>query len=279
MTELTPYLRFIACTSNLPNKRHTVAYDCRFLYVLSGSGKMITDEGSFDLCADTLLYYPCGIRYFLKSDGKDAMKFYTVNFDFTNTYDQKGIMPPVYYEDCDFGLVQPSHKDLGEERYLSPFVIENAAQLRPYFARLDAIYHNEKECAERLTSSLLSVIILEILYRKSSSAPSNKIIDEATAFIKEHYSEHLTNGAIAAALKYHPYYLGALFRKHLGKTTRDYLDEVRLEKAKDRLSLTDDSIYKISAECGFKTAEHFTKRFKMRYGETPTAWRRRQLWI
>ena len=279
MTELTPYLRFIACTSNLPNKRHTVAYDCRFLYVLSGSGKMITDEGSFDLGADMLLYYPCGIRYFLKSDGKDAMKFYTVNFDFTNTYDQKGIMPPVYYEDYDPKLIQPSHKEFGEERYSSPFIIENAVQLRQYFARLNAIYHTDGECAEALASSLLSVIILEILFRTNSFAPSNKIIDEAKSFIGEHYSEHLTNGTIAAALKYHPYYLGALFRKHLGKTTREYLDEVRLEHAKERLSLTDDSIYKISAECGFKTAEHFTKRFKARYGETPTAWRKHQLWV
>ena len=58
MKNLAPYLRFISRTSSLPNKRYTVAYDCRFLYVLSGSGKILIDGGELPLTTDTLLYYP-----------------------------------------------------------------------------------------------------------------------------------------------------------------------------------------------------------------------------
>ena len=95
MKNLAPYLRFISCTSSLPNKRHTVAYDCRFLYVLSGSGKILIDGGELTLTPDTLLYYPSGIRYHLKSSPDDPMQFITVNFDFTCGYGKSGVLRPV----------------------------------------------------------------------------------------------------------------------------------------------------------------------------------------
>ena len=279
MTNLNPYLRFITCTSNLPNKRHTIAYDCRLFYVLSGSGKIITDEQTLDLSADTLLYYPSGIRYFLKSNSTEPMKFFTVNFDFTNTYHQKSVMPPVYAENCDFSLVQPSHKQFGQERFFSPFIINNAAYLRSYFVRLTELYREGGKYSEALTSSLLRVVILEILQGRSTCASSNKIVQKAKAFIDEHYSEHLTNGSIAAALKYHPYYLGVLFRRYLGKTTHEYLNEVRLNQATEMLALTDNTIYEITEACGFKTPEHLTKLFKKHYGQTPTEWRKSRVLI
>ena len=96
------------------------------------------------------------------------------------------------------------------------------------------------------------------------------------AYIKANFKEPLSNGAVSRALKYHPYYLGALFRTHLGKTPREYIDEVRLAHAAELLALTDGGISEISAECGYKTPEHFTRRFKLHYGQTPTEWRKRR---
>ena len=274
MEKLYPHLRFVACTSNLPNKRHTVAMDCRFLYILSGNGKIHTDNGELSLHTDELLYYPSGIKYLLKSEGSEPMKFITVNFDFTNEYPGTDVLAPVYAEDCDYSLVQYSHKDFGEARFMQEFVFPSAEGLRAHFLRLNEIYHDRGEYADALTSSILRVIILEIMNNKNQ--PMHKTVSEAIAFIRENFRKHLTNVSIAAELKYHPYYLGALFRRYLSTTPKEYLDTVRLTHASELLGISDKSIYEIAESCGFKTAEHFTKRFKLRYGISPTEWRKRR---
>ena len=274
MEKLEPRLRFVACTSNLPNKRHTVALDCRFLYILSGNGKIHTDNGELSLHTDELLYYPAGVRYLLKSEGSEPMKFITVNFDFTSEYPGREVLPPVYAEDCDYSLVQYSHKELQQSRFMREFVFPSAQRLREHFLRLTEIYHEGGEHADALTSALLRVIILEIMNNKNPEL--NKTVTEAVAYIRENFAQPLTNISIAAELKYHPYYLGTLFRRYLSTTPKEYLDTVRLTHATELLSIGDKSIYEIAESCGFKTAEHFTKRFKSRYGVSPTEWRKRR---
>ena len=60
MKNNTPFLRYIALGNHLPNKSYVRAYDCRFFYVLSGKGTLFTEKGDFELCSDTLCYYPSG---------------------------------------------------------------------------------------------------------------------------------------------------------------------------------------------------------------------------
>lgn len=276
MKKLDPYLRFIACTSNLPNKRHTIAYDCRFLYVLSGKGKILIDEGDLLLEPNTLLYYPSGIRYHIRSDIDDPMHFITVNFDFTDIFGVKEPTCPVYVEQYDPSLLLPSHQVLGEERFFSAFVIHHADNLLPYLMKMVKIASNSGKYSEELCASLLRSLVLEILYAENCSTPSNKIVVDAMLYIKANFKESLNNQSIAAAFNYHPYYLGVLFRKHLGKTLHAYIDEVRLNHAMELLGLTDENICEISSACGFKTSEHFTRRFRHFFGMTPTEWRNRR---
>lgn len=277
MKNLAPYLRFISRTSSLPNKRHTVAYDCRFLYVLSGSGKILIDGGELTLTPDTLLYYPSGIRYHLKSSPDDPMQFITVNFDFTSGYGKSGVLRPVYTENYDPVLLKASQREIDEPLFLLPFVTDRAEKLLPYLVKAVEISREGGEYSEALTSALLSALILEILHGKNRSLPNNQIILDATAYIKANFKESLTNVSVAEAIKYHPYYLGTLFRKHLGKTLREYIDDVRQAHAAELLALTNFNIYEVAISCGYKTAEHFTRRFKIRYGMTPTEWRKRRL--
>ena len=95
-------------------------------------------------------------------------------------------------------------------------------------------------------------------------------------YIKANFGQSLNNKSLAAIFSYHPYYLGDLFRKHLGKTLHAYIDEVRLNHASELLLLTEKSIYEIAAACGYKNAEHFTRRFRGSYGMAPTEWRNRR---
>ena len=276
MEKLNPYLRFICKTSILPSKRHTIAYDCRFLYVLSGRGRILVDEGELPLEPNVLLYYPSGIRYHIRSEVDDPMHFITVNFDFTDNFEQKEPTCPVYVEQYDPALLMPSHEVLGEERFLSAFVIEGANHLLPYLVKLLETYDAGGKYSEELCSSLLRTLALEILYSENFSKAHNKIVADTISYIHANFKESLNNQSIAAALNYHPYYLGNLFRKHLGKALHEYIDEVRLDHAAELLMLSDENIYEIASACGYKTAEHFARRFKLRFGVSPGQWRNRR---
>ena len=275
MKHLEPYLRHIAKMSSIINKRPTVAYDCRLFYVLSGKGKFISEGGEISLSADTLLYYPCGISYHFRPDPADPMAFITVNFDFTGNYGIRELLCPVYTEAYDPRLLQPSHKEIDEPCFLSAFLLSEASHLLVYLIKMLAIKNSDITYAEELCGSLLRSLLLEMLSCKDKSGPKNPIVNEAMAYIRNNFSEALTNERIAESVKYHPYYIGALFREHLGKTPHEYVDEIRLRHAEQLLLLSDGSIYEISSQCGYKTPEHFTRRFKLRYGMTPTAWRKR----
>ncbi len=274
--EIRPYLRYIAKTADLPNKRHTVAYDCRLLYVFSGRGRMETDAGEFLLRAGDLLYYPSGISYLLSSDIDEPMLFITVNFDFTDNFPNVGVLSPVYTELFDKTLEQPSHKMINTDKFNAPFVMSGAEFARGYLLRLTELYSEEGEYSAPLISSVLGSLVYEILRFEKMSKNNNKTTEAAKAYIKEHYSEPISNQSVAAALGYHPYYLGALFKRHTGKTPKNYIDDIRFARAEELLA-EGSAVYEVAFSCGFKTSEHFSKRFKQRYGVAPLEWKKRRI--
>jgi AraC family transcriptional regulator of arabinose operon len=66
-----------------------------------------------------------------------------------------------------------------------------------------------------------------------------------------------------------------LFRLQAGKSMRDFQEQQRLERARQLLSLSSQTIGEIAAELGFANPFYFTLRFKKYAGESPRAFRDR----
>ena len=58
-------------------------------------------------------------------------------------------------------------------------------------------------------------------------------------------------------------------RNNTGMTFTEYLNNMRLERAKDKLRLTDSSIAEIAVDCGFQNVTYFNRLFRMKYGCSP----------
>ena len=67
--------------------------------------------------------------------------------------------------------------------------------------------------------------------------------------------------------------LGRYFRKVVNKTPVQYLLMLRIEKSKELLTLTNDSIVNISQNCGFFDSSHFEKCFLKTVGLSPSRYR------
>ncbi|SJT88036.1 L-rhamnose operon regulatory protein rhaS [Clostridioides difficile] len=59
-----------------------------------------------------------------------------------------------------------------------------------------------------------------------------------------------------------------------GKTTTDYINGIRLEKAVNYLNKGDLNITEIALRCGFDSINYFSRLFKKHYNVSPTQFKK-----
>ncbi len=64
------------------------------------------------------------------------------------------------------------------------------------------------------------------------------------------------------------------FKREIGKTFTQYLNDLRFGAACLALRQSERSVATIAADCGFSTLSHFHRQFRLRSGTTPRAYRR-----
>lgn len=67
--------------------------------------------------------------------------------------------------------------------------------------------------------------------------------------------------------------LERLFKTELGISPTAYAERLRMAKAHDLLNNSREPLYQIAIRCGYKNHSHFSVRFKMAYGISPSALR------
>jgi len=67
--------------------------------------------------------------------------------------------------------------------------------------------------------------------------------------------------------------LNRRFKNALGKTPLDYLQEIRINTAKDLLKTSNLSISEIADKVGYQDTGYFTTLFKKKLATTPNAYR------
>lgn len=106
-----------------------------------------------------------------------------------------------------------------------------------------------------------------------TAAPSTDVIRDAVEYMTEHYSEGIGVSEVAKALNTDRSYLSREFRLEVGMTVKDYLDQIRMTKACDLLSLSDISIAEVASRCGYGSTDLFFRKFKAAQQTTPTQYR------
>jgi AraC family transcriptional regulator of arabinose operon len=66
------------------------------------------------------------------------------------------------------------------------------------------------------------------------------------------------------------------FKQYFGLTIMQYLVNVRLDRAVDRMKYTTQTLEQIAADCGFGSYTHFFNTFKEKFGLSPTDFRHRE---
>ncbi|WP_163538179.1 AraC family transcriptional regulator [Gracilibacillus sp. YIM 98692] len=91
-------------------------------------------------------------------------------------------------------------------------------------------------------------------------------------YLNEHLQSKISLEDIANHFNFHPHYLIELFRKKLGTTPMNFLQQLRVEKSKEHLEFTNYTISEIADLVGL-TAPYFSRLFKSVEGVSPTEYR------
>lgn len=100
-------------------------------------------------------------------------------------------------------------------------------------------------------------------------------VARAVEYMGAHLSEPLTLDILAREAGISKFHFSRRFRSRTGATPISYLSDLRLEAARRLLATTDDPVGRVAHACGYRRGSHFGTAFARRYGETPSAFRRR----
>ncbi|WP_051236979.1 bifunctional transcriptional activator/DNA repair enzyme AdaA [Paenibacillus pinihumi] len=102
--------------------------------------------------------------------------------------------------------------------------------------------------------------------------PDEEWISQIAGFIETGYAEPLTLNALSQAFHGSPYHLQRTFKRIMGVSPSRYIQQVRMEKAKELLLHTDMSVMDIAVAVGISNAAHFATLFRKKTGCTPTTY-------
>ena len=110
---------------------------------------------------------------------------------------------------------------------------------------------------------------------------TGNVDDKGTAsqilsYIKKHFKEPLLAKEVAAHFFISPVYVGRVIQQASGETFKQYVNRLKMEEAKQLLSSSDQLVYEIAEELGFKDSKYFISRFTEETGMSPAEYRRKK---
>ncbi|MDO3676486.1 AraC family transcriptional regulator [Paenibacillus ehimensis] len=156
--------------------------------------------------------------------------------------------------------------------------IGNAGQVLRRIEELYAASKNEAgmRCPDPdlLLQSFLDRILQGLPQSQAETAASGGI-DLCIAYMREHFHEKITREALADIAKLTPNAFCRSFKRATGMSQTEYLNRIRIERAKERLS-PGVSVKEVAVSVGYGSEYYFSRIFKETVGLSPTLFIKRE---
>jgi AraC-like DNA-binding protein len=96
----------------------------------------------------------------------------------------------------------------------------------------------------------------------------------ALAYLEQHYRHQISRWQVAEAAGVSEDHLSRLFHRRLGLPLWDYLIRLRIQRAKERLRQSDDSVQTVARAVGFRDRAYFSRVFHKVTGVAPHTYRK-----
>ena len=139
---------------------------------------------------------------------------------------------------------------------------------------------------DELYARIKSQLSLVKLRREYKAALENKnkktltddtiiAIEKVQRHIKLNYQENISRDNLASIIEMSPDHLSRMFKKHVGKTIKDFTNELRIDSCLIDLQRNEKKIVDIAFDAGFEHISSFNRVFKKIKGMTPSEYKKK----
>lgn len=155
------------------------------------------------------------------------------------------------------------------------YSIEAAILLEDVRRTLDRSPAAARDAALRLVTLLTEPAASEAEAARGGLAPWQ--MRKVERYLKEHLEDQLGLDILAGQVQLSTSHFCRAFKESFGTTPHMYIIRLRLETAQRLMLTTQEPLSQIALACGLADQAHLSKLFRRMLGETPSAWRRRNL--
>lgn len=216
----------------------------RFVYILSGSATYLYKDFEQKISQNSILFLLPQDDHLVKVTGTQNFSFITVAF---STLDP---LP------ADIGLIH---------------IFQNP-QLKSMFEQILAAYELKSDGWYPYIMSRIYSILYQVLVSETKQT-ENEYIKDIQNYIKANYQRKLTLEELADQYGFSLTHFKRVFKAETGTTPIAYLNQFRIERAKDFLRSEMFSIREVAGLCGFENEYYFSTAFKKAVGVSPRQYR------
>ena len=130
-----------------------------------------------------------------------------------------------------------------------------------------------REDCERTADILESYILYLLDTNGDHAAGFDPILENMKSYIEENMMYDFSMSDLSEVFNYNEKYLGRFFKNRTGYTVKEYCNQQKIERAKELLRRTKQSVSDIAGRVGYNHVSYFNRNFKKIVGCSPREYR------
>lgn len=226
------------------------------LVVEKGSGYVEMGRGRYELKAGDVAFIDCSKTY-AHSTGDDLWSIHWAHFD-------GPALLSIYSKFLDRS---------GRPMFFAP-------DKNVYISCLQKLYDTVAGASfvrDMGINTILSTLLEQVMKDCWSEArlKTKGNVEEIRLYLESHYMESITLESLSQRFFLERTYIGHMFSRMIGSSPIKYLTAVRIQKSKELLRFTDDTLAEIAEKVGFSSEQYLSRVFKGLEGISPREYRKR----
>ena len=247
--------------------------EMELISVKKGSGQVILDLQPFPVkTGDLVIVFP-GKLHGIRQKAGCAMEYENIIF-------RLDMLIPALPDRCSSEFLMPLLSGNGPSSYVCSQGCREFLPVQQLIARLDAISDSRPAGYELAVKGIFFELLFQILPQRQGSGDEtagSRFQGKMKLVLKEvenRYAEPLTVKEMADMCGYSASHFMKFFRRQMGMSFVEYLNDYRLLMAARMLASTEETVTEIARLSGFDQPSYFNRLFRRKYGMTPSEYRK-----
>jgi AraC-like DNA-binding protein len=239
------------------------------VYVISGSAVFTIGKTRYSINSGDALFVPANTPY--SADTEYMCDYYFFHFDGDMIQLDNPEPYPRTERDFSFDLPQPAHKKITLKQKTETTDVYS----KFYTCLTDCEdLHNSATFSGRLAMDnvlcRLLLMLSQIAEQQFFASGYPVVLDKMLGYIRKNLTQPIAIAEVCRYCGVSESYAARLFKKNLNTTMTQYITDQKLAYACELMHNTGMNMSQIAAYLGFCDVFYFSKRFKEKYGKSPT---------